>query len=378
MTNGELTMPEKKTGNNFENESRILVVDDNAQNIKVIGNILKECGYKISIAMDGKEALKFVKKTLPDLILLDVMMPEMDGFETCENLKKNDLTKNIPIIFLTAKIEAEDIVRGFEVGGVDYVTKPFGKEELLARVKTHLKLKRTQKELLNLISMKDRLFSIIGHDLRGPLGTLMMMMDSLASPDRKVDQLELKKYLVMLKDSSKNAYNLLENLLGWARSQQKLVKYDPAENNLSEIVEENIQILFEVAETKSIKISHDNDNPVMAFFDRNSVSSVIRNLISNAIKFTNNGGEIKVVLSKLVDCVMISITDNGIGISKESLEKLFQNNLIYSTRGTKGEKGTGIGLLLCKDFVVGNNGRIWAESIEGKGTTFSFTLPFAE
>jgi signal transduction histidine kinase len=327
--------------------------------------------------MNGKEALNFVKKIIPDLILMDIMMPEMDGYETCKNLKSNEITNNIPVIFLTAKVETDDIVKGFEVGGVDYVTKPFKKEELLARVRTHLKLKKTEMELLELISMKDRLFSIIGHDLRSPLGTLMMMMESLADPDSNYNEAEIKKYMSMLKDSSKTAFNLLENLLNWARSQQKLVQFNFTMNNVKEIVDENIKILLNTAESKSISINHNIDSTLTALFDKNCIMTVIRNLISNALKFTPDGGSINISAEKSDEYVEIAIADNGVGMSKESVEKLFRNNLIQSTRGTKGEKGTGLGLLLCKDFVEGNNGKIRAESEEAKGTTIFFTLPLA-
>jgi two-component system sensor histidine kinase/response regulator len=370
-------MPQENINLDFEKESRILIVDDNPQNIQVLGNILKECNYKISIAMNGIEALKFVSRNIPDLILLDVMMPEMDGYETCENIKSNELTNNIPVIFLTAKIETEDIVKGFEVGGVDYVTKPFRKEELLARVRTHLKLKKTENELMDLLSMKDRLFSIIGHDLRGPLGTLMMLMESLAAPDSNYNEAEIKKYMSMLKDSSKTAFDLLENLLNWARSQQKLVQYEPTVNNIKEIVDEDIKILKITAETKSISIKNNVDGALAAFFDKNCILTVLRNLISNALKFTQDGGSIKVSAKKSEDYIEISVTDSGVGMSRESVKKLFRKNLIQSTRGTSGEKGTGLGLLLCKDFVEGNNGKIWVESEEGRGTTILFTLPLA-
>ncbi len=365
-------------GNDYEKDSRILVVDDNPQNIQVIGNILRECGYKISIAMNGKEALNFVSKTIPDLILLDIMMPEMDGYETCEKLKQNDATKDIPVIFLSAKVEVDDIVKGFELGGVDYVTKPYKREELLARVKTHLRLRKTERQLLELIGMKDRLFSIIGHDLRGPLGTLMMMMDTFIDPNSRYTEEDMKKYMVMMKDSSKTAYTLLENLLNWARSQQNLVQFSPEKINIPEIIKENIKVLSGSAESKEIKINLEAPDEAHAFCDKNSISTVIRNLISNALKFTQNGGEINIKVTTGNEALKVSVSDSGIGISEENLNKLFKKNLIYSTRGTKGEKGTGLGLLLCKDFVEGNKGEISVESKIGIGTTFHFTIPIEE
>jgi two-component system, sensor histidine kinase and response regulator len=363
--------------NSTENkiESRVLIVDDNPQNIQVLGNILRENGYKISVAMNGKDALNFVNKTIPDLILLDIMMPEMDGYETCKLLKENETTKEIPVIFLTAKVETDDIVKGFSVGGVDYITKPFRKEELLARVRTHLKLKHTEIELRELIRMKDKLFSIIGHDLRGPLGSLMMVMDTVIDPDSKHSDADIKKYLVMMKDSSKSAFNLLENLLNWARSQQKLVQFNPSVNNLTDIIEDNLKVLNSTAVNKSISIKHNLDPQIKAYFDKDSISTVIRNLLSNSLKFTDINGEINISAQTNENEIQVQIKDNGVGMSNEKLGSLFKKDQNISTRGTKGEKGAGLGLLLCKDFVEGNNGKIRVESEPGNGTAFFITLP---
>jgi two-component system, sensor histidine kinase and response regulator len=372
----------KETTNDFENNSRILMVDDNAQNIQVLGNILKEKGYKISIAMNGRDALTFVEKTIPDLILLDVMMPEMDGYEVCERLKENNLTSDIPVIFLTAKTEVDDIIKGFELGGVDYVTKPFKKEELLVRVKTHIKLKKTEQELRNtanelqqLVRMKDKLFSIIGHDLRNPIGSFMMMLETVVDDETDMEVEKIKEYLRKMKNVSKNTYQLLDNLLTWARSQQKMVKFEPMKMKIINSIETNIKILTEIAKNKGITLTHEVDPELTAYFDANSISTVVRNLISNALKFTEEKGQI-IVRGKTIDnYAMISVIDTGVGMSEENVKKLFRQDQIFSTWGTGGEKGTGLGLLLCKDFVEGNGGKICVESEVGKGTTFYFTIP---
>ncbi|MBN2635389.1 MAG: response regulator, partial [Prolixibacteraceae bacterium] len=159
----------------------VLIVDDNSNNVKIIAITLRELNYKLVIATSGQSAIDMVDKTRPDLVLLDIMMPGMDGYETCEIIKSKKENENLPIIFLTALNDKSNIIRGFEVGGVDYITKPFNKEELISRVKTHLELKFTQDELqktsdylYNLNSLKDKMFSVIGHDLRSPLGSVKM------------------------------------------------------------------------------------------------------------------------------------------------------------------------------------------------------------
>jgi two-component system, sensor histidine kinase and response regulator len=368
-----------------EKNARILMVDDNAQNIQVLGNILKERGYKISVSMNGNEALNFVNKTIPDLILLDIMMPEMDGFEVCRRLKENESTRDIPVIFLTAKTESDDIVKGFEVGGIDYVTKPFKKEELLVRVRTHLKLKRTEHELRNtaselreLVSMKNRLFSIIGHDLRGPIGSFMMILDTVIDEDTDLSIDRIKDYLRKMKVAAKNSYQLLDNLLNWARSQQKLIKFQPVNSKIINLVEQNIQVLDGIAKNKGITLFHEVDPNFIVYIDENTISTAIRNLISNSLKFTEKEGRITVSGKTTEGFVQISIQDTGIGMAEENLKKLFRQDQIFSTWGTEGEKGTGLGLLLCKDFVEGNGGKIWVESEIGKGSTFHFTVPLKE
>jgi two-component system, sensor histidine kinase and response regulator len=358
-----------------EGKNVVLVVDDTEQNLSVVGNILLENDYEIQLVTSGEEAFESLNEIIPDLILLDVMMPGMDGHEVIRRLKSDDKYMEIPVIFLTAKVETEDVVKGFELGAVDYVTKPFRKAELLARVKTHIKLKNTENELRDLIKMKDRLFSIIGHDLRGPIGTFMMVMDTITDESRDLPEDKVKRYLQQMKDTSKGAYGLLENLLTWARSQQKLVTFEPAVQNLNGIVEDTIKVLDGTAKSKSITLKNELEPEISGFFDKNSISTVIRNLISNALKFTEKDGEIKISCFKEDNELHISVKDSGIGMKEAAMNKLFKKDQITTTRGTNGEKGTGLGLLLCKDFVVGNNGRIWVESEIGKGTVFTFSVP---
>jgi signal transduction histidine kinase len=358
-------------------KSVVLAVDDTEQNLSVLGNILSDNNYLVSFATSGMEAFETLQELTPDLILLDVMMPEMDGYEVCKRIKENEKLKGIPVIFLTAKIGTEDIVKGFQLGASDYITKPFKKEELLARVKTHIDLRKALKTSQELLRMRDKIFSIIAHDLRSPIATFMSVMNFITDHNKSISSDKIQKYLEELKHISKNAYNLLENLLNWARSQQKMVKFEFSINKVKNLVDESIALLGQMVSKKFITISNEIDENVTAYFDKNTISTVFRNLISNSLKFANSHGEVKVTCKKVNDFLQISVIDNGIGITPENASKLFKEDQIFSTYGTQKEKGTGLGLLLCKDFIEANGGKIWYENELDKGTTFHFTMPIS-
>jgi signal transduction histidine kinase len=368
-------------------QSLILVVDDNLQNLKVLGNTLKENGLSPIIAKSGAAALALVKKKLPDLILLDVMMPEMDGFEVCQRLKQEDTTKDIPIIFLTAKTELEDIIEGLEVGAVDYVTKPFNTKELMARVQTHLELKIARdtillqkEELKQANAAKDKFFSIISHDLGNLFNTLIGFSSLLATQNEKLDTAQKEEFIQRMLRSSKKGYNLLKNLLDWARSQTSQIAFKPETLNLTEIVTDNFELLSSNAKAKSITLSSTLSNSVFVFADKNMLDTVIRNLLSNAIKFTPINGQVEIALedNKTETEIEFSISDTGVGISPQDIEKLFRIDISHTTIGTGAEKGTGLGLILCQEFIAQNGGTIRVESEIGKGSRFYICLPSQE
>lgn len=357
----------------------VLVVDDNNKNLQVVGNILHEKKYKIAFAKDGPSALKLAKATHPELILLDIMMPGMDGYEVCEKLKKDMSTNEIPIIFLTAKTETQDIVKGFETGGVDYIMKPFQKEELLARVKTHLELKHSkdiiaqQAENLSIANAtKDQLFSIISHDLMGPLSGIQNLLNLFLVQSQEGEDIS-EDDLSILKSSADKTVTLLQNLLEWSRSQQDHIQINKEELYLTKLVNETIDLVKTQADEKQLKIIN-SMNPVTIIADSNTLKTVLRNLIHNAIKFSPRGEKITVSNTIKNKEVEISVIDNGVGMNDEAKNKVFDQNKHYSTYGTNQEKGSGLGLKLCQDFVQRNGGRIWVESEEGKGSSFTFTL----
>ena len=301
----------------------------------------------------------------------------------CVKSLKNEKTAHIPIIFLTARTQTEDIIHGFKVGGVDYITKPFNPEELIARVFTHLELKESKdiieeqnSHLMELNATKDKFFRIIGHDLKSVFNQLLGFSSLLIDSDADCSQKEVKEISSMLNKSAKNAFKLLENLLDWAQSQSGALTFQPEEINISEIIIENIGFLSEIANNKKIRLKVESTEEMVLKVDKNMISTVLRNLISNAIKFTQQNGEV-IIKTKLVNKDLeVSVIDTGVGINKEDISRLFRLDIHHVTSGTDNETGTGLGLILCKEFVEKHSGRIWVESEAGKGSKFSFTIPF--
>ncbi|QGY44326.1 response regulator [Maribellus comscasis] len=364
-----------KTNAKKSKQPVILIVDDVPRNIQVLGALLNKLDFELAVAMNGQQALDTVSKIKPDLILLDVMMPVMDGHEVCRRLKKNEETKDIPIIFITAKSESEDIITGFELGAVDYITKPFIGSELIARVKTHLALKTTKETLQEEVVTKNKFFSIISHDLRGSFGIILSFVQLIQENREYLSPDELNELLDDIGKTSKNTLNLLENLLEWARSQTGRINYNPEELKVHDLSSNIIQSLQEIASNKEIQLTSDVNMDYEAFADKNMVLLVIRNLVSNAIKFTPKKGNIKINCSEDDNFIKVAVTDSGIGIENDKIENLFKIDMKVSTLGTENEQGNGLGLVLCKEFVEHNGGEIGIDSKLNKGTTVWFTLP---
>ena len=359
---------------------KILIVDDVTRNIQIISTILKQEEYLMSFARSGEVALEMVKKKPFDLILLDIMMPGIDGYETCRRLKNDPDIQETPVIFLTAKTDPDSIVKGFDIGAVDYITKPFRASELLARVKTHLQLKFAQENLQEANATKDRFFSIIAHDLKGPFNSLLGFTDVLLNYWENYTDAKRIDFVKTIRQQSDRLYRMLENLLDWSRMQLGKMEHNPEKIRLHLLAGSNLLLLKPQAKKKKVKIHSDISKSALAYGDKNMISTVIRNLMSNAIKFTHPGDEIRITCrpdcqNKDGDFHEISVSDTGIGIADEKIAKLFKIDGHISTYGTDNEAGTGLGLILCKEFVEINGGRLSVASEEGVGSDFSFTVP---
>ena len=364
-------------------EYKILIVDDVMSNVLLLKVLLTNEKFAIATASNGRQALEQVEKENPDLVLLDVMMPDMSGFEVAQHLKSNPQTAEIPIIFLTALNSTADIVKGFQVGANDFISKPFNKEELIIRV-THqislvaakrLILSKTE-ELQRTIAGRDKLYSVIAHDLRSPMGSIKMVLNMLILnlPFEKIGA-EMYELLTMANQTTEDVFSLLDNLLKWTKSQIGKLNVVYQDVDLVEVTDGVIEIFSMVASLKKIRIREMKPERMMVNADIDMLKTVVRNLLSNAIKFSKENSEILVKMEEVNGMAVVSVQDHGCGISEEEQKKLLHADTHFSTFGTNNEEGSGLGLLLCKDFVVKNGGKLWFTSKEGEGSIFSFSIP---
>jgi len=364
-------------------EYKILIVDDVMSNVLLLKVLLTNEKFAIATASNGRQALEQVEKENPDLVLLDVMMPDMSGFEVAQHLKSNPNTADIPIIFLTALNSTADIVKGFQVGANDFISKPFNKEELIIRV-THqislvaakrLILSKTE-ELQRTIAGRDKLYSVIAHDLRSPMGSIKMVLNMLILnlPSEKIGA-EMYELLTMANQTTEDVFSLLDNLLKWTKSQIGKLNVVYQDVDLVEVTDGVIEIFSMVASLKKIRIREMKPEKMMVNADIDMLKTVVRNLLSNAIKFSNENSEVVVKMEEVDGMAVVSVQDYGCGISEEGQKKLLHTDTHFSTFGTNNEEGSGLGLLLCKDFVVKNGGKLWFTSKEGEGSIFSFSIP---
>jgi two-component system, sensor histidine kinase and response regulator len=323
------------------------------------------------------------------LILLDVMMPGRDGFEICRLLKAHQTTQDIPIIFLTALDNTNDKIKGFEAGGVDYITKPFSVEEIGARIKTHLTIRDLQtqlhaqnqvlqaqkSELASLNASKDQFFAIIAHDLRTPLTSLLTYTRLAAERLDLFDRQELQAMIITLRDTSENMSDLLENLLQWAQLERGMMTYKLRYVDVSAILQRNLLLFAAHTQQKQIQLRNLLTEQVSAYADEQVVDVIFRNLLSNALKFTPSKGIIQVTAHATETELTVSVTDSGRGMAPDTRATLFRLEHASNRSKTTQERGAGLGLILCKELVEAIGGQITATSEPGQGSTFSFTLP---
>ena len=364
-------------------EFKLLVVDDVQTNVLLLKALLGKEGYGILVANNGQEALEVIRNENPDLILLDVMMPGMDGFEVAERLKSEEFRCEIPIIFLTALDDTQSIVNGFKLGVGDFISKPFRKEELMVRIKHQLSLvaarriiEEKNEELRKTIAGRDKMYSVIAHDLRSPMASMKMLLNTImmSVEKDKIDP-DIFDMLEMSNKTSEEVFSLLDNLLKWTKSQLGKLTVIPQKLDISGLADGVVEVMNSVAEVKHIKLIRTDHESFFVYVDIEMIKSILRNLISNAVKFSNPDSEIKVGIKAEDGKVIVSVTDSGKVIKKEDQHKLLKDSTHFTTYGTNSEEGSGLGLLLCRDFARKNGGELWFESEENLGSVFSFSLP---
>lgn len=384
----------------------ILIVDDTPDNLRLLSSMLKEQGYEVRKALSGKAALLALQTLVPDLILLDIKMPDIDGYEICRQLKAVEKTAQIPIIFLSALDDVNDKVKAFAVGGIDYITKPFQTQEVLVRVENHLMTRRLQQKIteqnLKLAQQNGQLMQEIqirkqvqqelqqlneeltranieleqfaytaSHDLSSPLQIIICYAEIIRRQYRSVLDEEADSYISQISEAGARMKQLIDDLLNYSRTGAQMVSFQVTDCNA--VVEQAIANLYSdiVANTAAITYGK------LPLLPANSTQLVqlFQNLLSNAIKFRRPDATPQVKIAAVLkdERWLFSIADNGIGIEAQNFERIF--NVFERLNASQEYPGTGIGAAICKKIVEIHGGQIWVDSQIGIGTTFYFTLP---
>jgi signal transduction histidine kinase len=385
---------------NAPSPSTVLIVDDTPANVRVLAEYLDGHGFNVTVAQDGEEGLERARFGRPDLVLLDAMMPGWDGFETCRRLKADPATSAIPVIFMTALSEVGDKVRAYEAGGVDYITKPFHAEEVLARVNTHLALRNMQRQLQerNEALLRDvrereraeqvlaersrelarsnaeleRMAYIASHDLQEPLRMVASYVQLLER--RYMGQLDADahEFIGFAVDGARRMQALIDDLLTISRVDTKGRPLQRVE--LGEALDAALRSLRIAIDERNAKVQADPLPAVLG--DAAQLTQVFQNLLSNAVKFCQASAPL-VEISARRDGAQwrICVRDNGIGVPEEHRERIF--GMFQRLHGRREYAGTGIGLAICQKIVERHGGSIWVEAAQGGGSVFIFTLQAA-
>ncbi len=355
--------------------ARILVVDDQPANIQIVGGMLGKLGCEIVPASDGPSALKRLALRLPDLILLDVLMPGMDGIEVCRRIRAEPAWADIPIIFLSAADDKDLIIQALKAGGVDYVTKPFNHAEMVLRVRTHLALKAARDQLKQLAEDKDELIGILTHDMKNHLGGMQMSARLLRDRMARQGDSKLEQLCENICHSTGQLLSFVKEFLANSAADHGVI-FNRQPVNLGAIVARAVENYHEAALRKSLQLKmHLSQEPVMAQADPLALGQVIDNLISNAVKFSPPGKTISVTVRSEANGAQCLVQDQGPGFSAEDRKRMFRRYGRLSARPTGGEPSTGLGLSIVKKLVQNMEGDLTCESTPGEGATFLVRLP---
>jgi signal transduction histidine kinase len=374
----------------------ILIVEDSKTFSDYLSEVISKENYKTTAAYTGKQGLDLLKDGNFNLLLLDMELPDCSGIDIIKCIRKNYNQTELPVIFISATTDEHKIIEALKYGANDFISKPFSEITLKIKVKNllqlqqsgmhlaenlkiqeeqNLQLQKYANELSQINKEKDLFVSILVHDLKNPFHAILGFSDLLLINLKNYDKEKIEKHLKLINEVSSQTYHLLEDLILWSKSQAGRIPFQPQKVVLSEICNEVVGILNYQSLAKQIKITILNVEQINIMADVNMLKTILRNLVSNAIKFTNQNGEIKISAEKDKTHTTIIVSDNGVGIDEKTQSKLFISQQTYSTKGTASEKGTGLGLLLCMNFVENHGGKIWVESEVGKGSDFKFTMP---
>ena len=362
---------------NRELKGNILVVDDNPANLRLLSNMLTEQGYKVRSVINGQMALTATRAAAPDLILLDINMPDMNGYEVCRTLKTDEATQDIPVIFISALDEIDDKIKAFAIGGVDYVTKPFQFEEVLARVETHLALRDLQRQLEQQLAEVqarneelDAFAHTVAHDLKNPLTALIGYSTMLESRYQRMSSDKLAHGLSVVTKSGRRMHNIIEELLLMSRV-RKTEEIELEEIDLAAAVVEAQERLVDMIEEYTPEIVVAESWP-QVMGRQTWVAEVWTNYLSNAIKYGGRPPYVELGADAEDGSVRLWVRDNGEGLTPEEQARLFAPfERLHHVRA----EGHGLGLSIVRRIVEKLGGEVGVESVPGEGSTFFFTLP---
>jgi len=352
----------------------ILIVDDTPANLGVLVETLGGAGYRLMVAEDGEEALAQTAQSQPDLILLDVMMPGIDGFETCRRLKGRAKTRDIPILFMTALHETADKVKAFAAGGVDYITKPIEHEEALARVRTHLTLRRLRRELEDQLALKERFMRMAGHDLRNPLFLILMASDLARRQPAAAGAPVLTKALENITESAAQMRRIIDTFLDLRVPTTGGATGGRVDLNV--LGQAVVRQHSHAAERKQITLALELEESLPpARCDAILTYQAFTNLTSNALKFTPLEGTVTLRTRLAGDRVRVEVHDSGPGVPAAERTQLFQEHARLSPRPTGGEESNGLGLAIVRQLIEAQAGSVGADFPAERGSVFWFELP---
>lgn len=383
----------------MEHTNHILIVDDVLENVNLLGVMLQRRGFSITQCLSGAEALAHIEKRIPDLILLDISMPEMDGFEVTRRLKNSAQTREIPIIFLTAFTDKKRVIEGFDLGGVDYITKPYNANELFARIRTHLELKHTKdlmaernqelqelNEKLHQLNLdKNELLGIVAHDLKSPLSAIRGIAEALVY-DQELSDTTRKEFERTILTTSDRMFTLIAELLSVNVIETGGFTIEKRPVSLNEILNDIISQYHTHASNKDLRIVVDIEPSAIAYADKFSLHQICENFISNALKYSPLGKTVYVRAKSHYHApngqpehhtIRVEVQDEGPGLSEEDKLRLFGKFQRLSARPTGGEHSTGLGLSIVKKLAETMGAHVGCSSSLGHGATFFIEMPAA-
>lgn len=360
---------------------RVLVVDDEPKNRELLRDMLELRGYSVDEAANGAEVFERFAATEPDVVLLDVAMPEVDGLTVCRRLKADARTAAIPVIMVTAHVNRLDRLAGIEAGANDYLTKPVDLQDMVLRVRNAVNAKRQHDELRQsyarlreLEHLRDSLTHMVVHDLRSPLAVVLMALDVLKANLAKQISPDDLECLNRCEAGAVTMKEMIATLLDVSRFEAKSMPLSPAPTDLNEVARRTAGTLRQVAARRAIRLFETLNEPVHAHCDAEIIRRVLVNLLDNALKFTRRNGEVEVAVERVnANRAKVSVRDSGPGIPEAHRSRIFEK--FSQVEASEARRGTGLGLAFCKLAIEAHGGEIGVESETGKGSTFWFTLP---